>query len=211
MAGAIAPELFARTSIDALMGMTSGMLEKLGRLTFPMVAEPGDRTSAASRGTMRSPAPARRSRAASPGEAFFYSSGRSSNEAAFLLQLVARAYGTNNVNNCSYYCHQASGVALGMVYGSGTASISLDDLDRADLRARRRREPGEQSPAPHHQARRAPPSRRQGPRREPAPRARARPLSRAVDVAEHALRLEDLRPLSPAARRRRRRRSFRRC
>jgi molybdopterin-dependent oxidoreductase alpha subunit len=50
-----------------------------------------------------------------------------------LLQLVARVYGTNNVNNCSYYCHQASGVALGMVYGSGTASITLEDLDKADF------------------------------------------------------------------------------
>ncbi|TFH24776.1 MAG: FdhF/YdeP family oxidoreductase, partial [Myxococcales bacterium] len=68
-----------------------------------------------------------------PDRTFFYSSGRASNEAAFLLQLVARGYGTNNVNNCSYYCHQASGVALSMVYGSGTASIALEDLDRADL------------------------------------------------------------------------------
>ena len=47
-----------------------------------------------------------------PDEAFFYASGRSSNEAAFAMQLFARVYGTNNVNNCSYYCHQASGVGL---------------------------------------------------------------------------------------------------
>lgn len=72
-------------------------------------------------------------REARPDETFFYASGRSSNEAAFLLQLVARAYGTNNVNNCSYYCHQASGVALSRVYGSATASVNLEDLDRADL------------------------------------------------------------------------------
>ena len=49
------------------------------------------------------------------------------------MQLVARAYGTANVHNCSFYCHQASGVALGQVYGSGTASITLDDLAEADL------------------------------------------------------------------------------
>ncbi len=63
---------------------------------------------------------------------FFYSSGRSSNEAGFLLQLIARLYGTNNVNNCSYYCHQATGVGLTNVIGSGTATVSLEDLALAD-------------------------------------------------------------------------------
>jgi molybdopterin-dependent oxidoreductase alpha subunit len=69
----------------------------------------------------------------SPSETFWYFSGRSSNEAGFLLQLFARLYGTNNVNNCSFYCHQASGVGLASVTGSGTATIVLDDLDRADV------------------------------------------------------------------------------
>jgi molybdopterin-dependent oxidoreductase alpha subunit len=68
-----------------------------------------------------------------PDETFWYFSGRSSNEAGFLLQLFARLYGTNNVNNCSYYCHQASGVGLASVTGSGTSTIELEDLDRADL------------------------------------------------------------------------------
>jgi molybdopterin-dependent oxidoreductase alpha subunit len=132
MAGTIEHSFFARTAIDAMQRMSPLELERLGRLTFPILAEPGDthfrripweeamkRTAAAFR-------------AAPPSETFFYASGRSSNEAAFLLQLVARAYGTNNVNNCSYYCHQASSVALAKVYGSGTASVTLDDLDRAD-------------------------------------------------------------------------------
>src|SRR5690606_16057546 len=56
-----------------------------------------------------------------------------SNEAGFLLQLMARLYGTNNVNNCSYYCHQASGVGLQSSIGSGTATIQLADLEKADL------------------------------------------------------------------------------
>ena len=68
-----------------------------------------------------------------PDETFWYFSGRSSNEAGFLLQLFARLYGTNNVNNCSYYCHQASGVGLASVTGNGTATIELEDLDRADM------------------------------------------------------------------------------
>jgi molybdopterin-dependent oxidoreductase alpha subunit len=67
-----------------------------------------------------------------PARTFFYFSGRSSNEAAFLLQLFARLYGTNNVNSCSFYCHQASGVGLSSVTGSGTATITLDDLDLCD-------------------------------------------------------------------------------
>src|SRR5205814_9431675 len=70
---------------------------------------------------------------ARPEQTFFYSSGRSSNEAAFLMQLVARAYGTANIHNCSFYCHNASSVALAQVYGSGTASITLDDVAQADL------------------------------------------------------------------------------
>ena len=68
-----------------------------------------------------------------PEETFWYFSGRSSNEAGFLLQIFARIYGTNNINNCSYYCHQASGVGLTSVTGSGTATITLEDLDSSDL------------------------------------------------------------------------------
>ena len=64
---------------------------------------------------------------------FFYSSGRSSNEAGFILQLLARVYGTNNVNNCSFYCHQATGVGLSETIGVGTATVELDDLDGCDL------------------------------------------------------------------------------
>ncbi len=133
MAPAIDEAYFAETPISAMGTLRPVDFEKLGRLTFPILAERGAthfrrigwddalaRTAAAFR-------------AAEPDRTFFYSAGRASNEAAFLMQLVARAYGTNNINNCSYYCHQASGVALSMVYGSGTASITLDDLDRADL------------------------------------------------------------------------------
>ena len=70
---------------------------------------------------------------ADPQRSFFYSSGRSSNEAGFLFQLLARAYGTNNVNNCSYYCHQATSEGLATTIGKGTATIELEDLTGADL------------------------------------------------------------------------------
>ncbi|MEM9533588.1 MAG: FdhF/YdeP family oxidoreductase [Pseudomonadota bacterium] len=67
-----------------------------------------------------------------PQRTFFYASGRSSNEAGFVFQLLARMYGTNHVNNCSFYCHQATGVGLGHTIGTGTATVELDDLDACD-------------------------------------------------------------------------------
>lgn len=133
MAGPIDEAFFRDTPISRIETMRSVDLQALGRLAFPIIAEPGDehfRRLSWQDGIERV---ARALVEADPNETFFYSSGRSSNEAAFLLQLVARAYGTNNINNCSYYCHQASGVALPMVYGSGTSSITLEDLDRTDL------------------------------------------------------------------------------
>jgi molybdopterin-dependent oxidoreductase alpha subunit len=71
--------------------------------------------------------------ATDPSRTFFYSSGRSSNEAGFVFQLLARAYGTNNVNNCSYYCHQASSEGLATTIGKGTSTVELEDLKGADL------------------------------------------------------------------------------
>jgi molybdopterin-dependent oxidoreductase alpha subunit len=76
---------------------------------------------------------ATRLRATNPDRSFFYSSGRSSNEAGFLFQLLARVWGTNNVNNCSYYCHQATGVGLDTTIGTGTSTVELADLALADF------------------------------------------------------------------------------
>ncbi len=124
---------FARTSLAAMERMTSAELEAAGRLAFPLVAERGaTHFRRASWDELHARAGVA-FRAAAPDETFFYSSGRSSNEAGFLMQLVARAYGTNNVNNCSFYCHSASGVALGEICGSGTSSLSLEDVERADF------------------------------------------------------------------------------
>jgi rhodanese-related sulfurtransferase len=75
---------------------------------------------------------AERLRRTAPQRSFFYASGRSSNEAAFILQLFARLYGSNHVNNCSYYCHQASGVGLQAAIGTGTATVQYQDLAHAD-------------------------------------------------------------------------------
>lgn len=129
----IAPEFFRRYSIAELRTMSPRELESCGRLVDPIYASPGathyrvipweealERVAA----TLETSGPAR---------SFFYASGRSSNEAGFLLQLFARLFGTNYVNNCSYYCHQASGVGLTSSLGTGTATVQLDDVERCDL------------------------------------------------------------------------------
>ncbi len=127
------PEAVFEHSLAELAELDGYELEHLGRLATPLLKERGaeryvpvgwddalGRAIAALAGT-------------EPGRTFFYSSGRSSNEAGFLLQLLARLYGTNNVNNCSYYCHQATGVALGNTIGTGTSTVELADLGGADL------------------------------------------------------------------------------
>ncbi len=133
MQDAIPDAFFRTTSIADLRHMTPRQLEHAGRLVTPLRARPG--------ATHYEPATwdsvlydvASTLREAPPDEIFFYFSGRSSNEAAFLLQLFARAIGTNNVNNCSYYCHQASGAGLQQSIGTGTATVELSDVEKADL------------------------------------------------------------------------------
>lgn len=70
---------------------------------------------------------------ASPDEAVFYTSGRTSNEAAFLYQLMIRSYGTNNMPDCSNMCHESSGSALTESIGIGKGSVTVPDLENADL------------------------------------------------------------------------------
>jgi molybdopterin-dependent oxidoreductase alpha subunit len=133
MAGTISEEFLAQTSLAKFETLTSRQLEQLGRLTFPIVVDQDSRRLRRVTWDHAYGMAADALSGTRPERTFFYSSGRASNEAAFLLQLVARAYGTNNINNCSYYCHQASGVALSRVYGTGTASVNLEDLSLADL------------------------------------------------------------------------------
>jgi molybdopterin-dependent oxidoreductase alpha subunit len=133
MGRTLSEEDFRSLSIDALSRFGPRRFEELGRLAFPVIASGHDshfRRIGWDEALART---ADALGAADPRQVFFYASGRSSNEAAFLLQLVARAWGTPNIHNCSYYCHAASSVALSQVYGSGTASVVLDDLQKADL------------------------------------------------------------------------------
>ena len=88
----------------------------------------------------------------SPDEAVFYTSGRTSNEAAFLYQLFVRAFGTNNLPDCSNMCHESSGSALTETIGIGKGTVTLDDFDAGRPDHRRRPEPGHQPPAHAHRA-----------------------------------------------------------
>jgi len=133
MAGRVRESFFDEFPFAKLERLTPRELEAAGRIVEPLYAGPGDAGYRAIPWDEALERVAARMRETTPDESFFYFSGRSSNEAAFLLQVVARLYGTNNVNNCSYFCHQASGVALKSVLGSGTATIALDDLDHCDF------------------------------------------------------------------------------
>jgi molybdopterin-dependent oxidoreductase alpha subunit len=133
MQGGIRPEFWSTYNVEQLRAFSPRELESCGRLTQPVIYQYGsDHYRAISWDDVLLRIAAKL-RDTPPRQSFWYSSGRSSNEAAFLLSLFARVYGTNNVNNCSYFCHQASGVGLASSVGTGTATISLDDLLGADL------------------------------------------------------------------------------
>jgi molybdopterin-dependent oxidoreductase alpha subunit len=133
MQGAIRPEFWQRYSVAQLQSLSPRELENSGRLVEPVLLEAGQNHYRPLSWDEALDRIVDKLHQCHPDETFWYFSGRSSNEAGFLLQVFARLYGTNNVNNCSYYCHQASGVGLTSVTGSGTATITLDDLDRSDL------------------------------------------------------------------------------
>jgi molybdopterin-dependent oxidoreductase alpha subunit len=126
-------EFFRTHSIKELESWSSLQLEAAGRPAFPIGWREGD-THFRRIGWDEALDRVSADLLAAPREAtFFYGSGRSSNEAAFLMQTLARAYGTANIHNCSFYCHQASGVALSRMLGSATSTLVLDDLDKADV------------------------------------------------------------------------------
>ena len=125
--------LFKKQSITDFRKTSPRELERLGRLNTPLFKSSDSNHYNPIGWDDALEKIIKRLRTTSPDKSFFYSSGRSSNEAAFLLQLFVRAYGSNNINNCSYYCHQASGVGLGSTIGSGTATIVLEDLKQSDM------------------------------------------------------------------------------
>jgi molybdopterin-dependent oxidoreductase alpha subunit len=133
MQGAVKPTFFETYSVPQLRRFSPREMEHSGRLVQPVILEKGSQNYRPIEWADAMERIAAKLRGTKPEESFFYFSGRSSNEAGFLLQLFARLYGTNHVNNCSYYCHQASGVGLATVIGTGAGTIALDDMEKADL------------------------------------------------------------------------------
>ena len=132
MQGAIRPEFFARYGVRELRALSPRELEASGRLVEPLHLASGDTHYRPIGWDAALALLSEKLKAAGPTRSFFYASGRSSNEAGFLLQLLARVLGTNYVNNCSYYCHQASGVGLTSSIGVGTGTIRWEDLEHCD-------------------------------------------------------------------------------
>ncbi len=130
---AIPEEIFTRHPISEFKELSAYETEHLGRLNFPLFKEHGSRYYKKVSWQKATSLIVDRMKNTDPEKSFFYASGRSSNEAGFVLQLLARLYGTNNVNNCSYYCHQATGVALSNAIGTGTATVALKDIAGCDL------------------------------------------------------------------------------
>ncbi|MCO7503826.1 FdhF/YdeP family oxidoreductase [Pseudomonas sp. 2] len=124
---------FARHSVTSLLGQSDYWLEYQGRLTEPMVYNPSnDRYQPISWDNAFALIARHLNGLTSPDQAEFYTSGRASNEAAYLYQLFVRAYGTNNFPDCSNMCHEASGVALGQSVGVGKGTVTFDDFEHAD-------------------------------------------------------------------------------
>jgi molybdopterin-dependent oxidoreductase alpha subunit len=128
------PELFRQWSIAQLKEQPDVWLNAQGRLTHPMVKHRGathyepigwDEAFALLAGELVA--------LGDPDAAVFYTSGRTSNEAAFLYQLFVRHFGTNNLPDCSNMCHESSGTGLHEVIGVGKGTVQLEDFEQADL------------------------------------------------------------------------------
>ncbi|EFE80623.1 FdhF/YdeP family oxidoreductase, partial [Streptomyces albidoflavus] len=130
----VTPAFFAEHSVADLAERSGYWLGQQGRLTEPMhLAEGADHYTPVSWERAFELIAGELKALSSPDEALFYTSGRTSNEAAFLYQLFAREFGTNNLPDCSNMCHESSGSALTETIGVGKGSVLLEDLYQADL------------------------------------------------------------------------------
>ncbi|MFG2587225.1 FdhF/YdeP family oxidoreductase [Streptomyces sp. NPDC048438] len=130
----VTPDFFAAHPVADLGTRSGYWLGQQGRITQPVyLPEGADRYEAVTWERAFEIIAEELTALSSPDEALFYTSGRTSNEAAFLLQLFAREFGTNNLPDCSNMCHESSGSALTETIGIGKGSVSLEDLHHADL------------------------------------------------------------------------------
>ncbi|GGE14431.1 FdhF/YdeP family oxidoreductase [Rhizobium anhuiense] len=127
------PAFFADNTVSQLRRLTDYELELNGRLTHPMRYDAAsDRYLPVAWGDAFAEIGAILKGLDHPNRAEFYTSGRASNEAAFLYQLFVRVYGTNNFPDCSNMCHEASGIAMRQAVGVGKGTVLLEDFEEAD-------------------------------------------------------------------------------
>ncbi len=130
----VTPDFFAKYSVAELSRQSDQWINAQGRLTEPMfLAEGATHYAPISWEDAFKLIAEELKSLASPDEAIFYTSGRTSNEAAFLYQLFVRQFGTNNMPDCSNMCHESTSFALNESIGLGKASIRLEDLEDTDL------------------------------------------------------------------------------
>lgn len=127
------PKFFAKHSNADLLTHNDWWLESQGRITHPMQYNPDtDHYESVTWQHAFETVAAHLNALESPNEAEFYTSGRASNEAAFLYQLFVRAYGTNNFPDCSNMCHEASGIGMGESLGVGKGTVTYEDFAASD-------------------------------------------------------------------------------
>lgn len=127
-------DFFGKHSVAELSKLSDHEIGKLGRIAEPMLLEKGScYYEPISWEDAVKMIASQLNMLESPDEAIFYTSGRTSNEAAYLYQLFVRAYGTNNMPDCSNMCHESSGVALSETVGIGKGSVTLEDLHEAEV------------------------------------------------------------------------------
>ena len=129
----VTPEFFANNSVSSLWAKSDYELEGYGRLTHPMVYEKASDTFRPVEWQEAFRRIGEKLRQLDPDAVEFYTSGRASNEAAFLLQLFARELGTNNFPDCSNMCHEATSTGLPRSIGIGKGTVSLEDFDKTEL------------------------------------------------------------------------------
>lgn len=133
MKGNVNPDFFSKYTVQQLSEKSDYWLNRQGRITDPMILRQGeDKYAPISWSDAIDLIASRINESGDPNRSVFYTSGRTSNEAAFLYQLFARTLGTNNMPDCSNMCHESSGTGLGESIGIGKGTVSLEDFDHSE-------------------------------------------------------------------------------